>query len=689
MAQSLSFCRLCDGRCGLKVTVEGEKVSKVEPDPSPPCGRTGACKKAATLPELIYHPNRLRRPLIRTGERGQGRWREASWGEALDLVAEKLSSLREKYGPETIALCLGHPKGLEVVMAHRFARAFGTPNIVTSGHICHLPGETASLLTLGAPCFVDPKGVPRTLVLWGNNFPDTRYGSLSHRHLTKALKDGSTLIVVDPRRTPLASRASLWVRVRPGGDWALALAVLKVVVEEGLYDEEFVEKWTVGFDDLRELVGSFPIEDLSRQSWVEVETIRAFARLYAQGRPAVIQWGNALDQTPHSFQTFRTLVILKAVTGNLDIEGGEWVTYRVPPLRPFREVALYVDRRFGPRAEKVDPGFVLLKRTVARQSFLRSVLEGHPYRIRGALVFGSNPPLTYPDARRAVEALRALEFLVVADLFMTPTAALADVVLPVAAPFEYDEIAPYPPFDGFSLCYPQLVEPQGDCWPDYRILDELLKRFVPEVAFGDARELLDFILAPSGLTFEEFKAVRAFQIEPEGDGYRERGFKTPSGKAEIRCDRLRGLGIEPLPALGPMPEPTDDYPLLLTSRKERPFLHSEGRAIPGLRRMSPEPVLEVHPDTARSLGLKEGEFALVETPRGRIRQKVAYNPSLDPRVVYCAYAWWFPERGVEDLYGWEEANLNVLTSSDPPYDPAMGSLTLRGVPCRLRPASGG
>lgn len=678
-----SFCRLCDGRCALKVTVEGGRVVKVEADPDPPAGRGGACRKARIWPEILHHPHRLRRPLIRKGARGEGKWQEASWQQALDFVLEQLLALKERHGPEALALCLGHPKGLEGAFCHRFARVFGTPNVVSSGHICHVPGEVASIVTLGAPCFLDPEGVPRTLVLWGVNFPDTRYGSLSYGQLQRALREGARLIVVDPKRTSLCNRADLWVRVRPGGDWALALGLLKVVVEEGLYDREFVEKWTVGFDKLEAFLKGVDAEELSRISWVDPEIIRRLARMYAQDGPSAIQWGNALDHTPNSFQTFRVLVILKAITGNLDVKGGEWVTYERPPVKPFREFALLDRPELQRQTHKVDPEFVFLRRTVARQSFLKAVLQGKPYPIKGAMVFGSNPLLTYPDARKAKEALQRLEFLLVADLFMTPSAALADVVLPVAANFEFDEIAPYPPFDGFLLAYPKLVEPSGESWPDYKILNELGKRLNPRYFFDDEREALDYILSPGNLSFEDFKRIRVLRIKGEEKGYERRGFKTRSGKVEIYCERLKGLGLEPLLNFIPPPDPSDRFPLLLTSAKEFPYLHSEGRWIEGLRRMRPEPVVELNPATARQLGLAEGDWAVIETERGRIRQKVAFNDSLDPRVVFVAYGWWFPEEGIGGLYGWEESNLNILTSSDPPYEPALGSVTLRGIPCRV------
>ena len=665
----LSFCRLCDGRCGLKVEVEGGKVKGVKPDPQAPFGRGGACKKAKAWPWINNHPHRLRKPLVRKGERGEGKWSEASWGEALDLIVEKLLELKNRFGPQSISLCVGHPKGLEGAMSQRFARAFGTPNVVSSSHICHFPGDTASRLVLGGTLIVDPQGLPKTIVFWGNNFLETRYGSLSYPQLTKAIKEGAKLVVIDPRENGLSKRADLWIRVRPGGDWALILGVLKVIVEEKLYDEDFVRLWTNGFDELRAFLEAKTYEELCQLSWVQEEEMRALGRLCAQG-PTVIQWGNALDHTPSSLSLFQALVVLKAILGNIDQKGGEFVTWEKPPLKPFNEFAL-LDLKLPP---KVDSEFYLLRRNIARQSFLKAVLQEDPYPIKGALVFGSNPLLTYPEAKRTKLALEKLEFLVVADLFMTPSAALADVVLPVTANFEFEEIAPYPPYDGYSLAYPKLVEPQGEAWSDYKILNELGKRLNPQMFFEDERALLNHLLEPSGLTFEEFVKIRGFQTKVEEKGYEKKGFATSSGKAEISPKNWSFF--EPLST-------SEEFPLLMTSKKEFPYLHSEGRQIKPLRELSPWPEVEIHPETARSLDLKEGEWVWVESPQGRIKQKLRFNNSLDPRVIYVAYGWWFPERGETELYGWDESNLNCLTSSSPPYEPTLGSLTLRGIPCKV------
>lgn len=680
--EAYSFCRLCDGRCSLKLTLRGGKLLEVTGDPNGPAGRTGACEKAKAWPEILYHPERITRPMIK--ER-TGLWREVSWDKALDYTASRLLELKRRHGARSVAFLIGHPKGLEHSFVQRLARAFGSPNVVGSGHICHQPGEMASQITLGGSCFPDPEGAPKTILFWGSNFEETRYGKLSFSRYRQALKKGANILVVDPRRTSLAEKARLWIRPRPGSDDLLAFCALKIAVEEGFYEHGFVKGYTVGFDALKEHLSNYDLQRLCQACWVDIEDLRDMVRIYFEGKPSVLVWGNALDHNPNAFQTFRSLVILKAITGNLDLQGGEFVTVQMPHLRPFREFLLV---ELKPEAEKIDGEFLLL-RTCSRQAFLRAVLQGEPYPIKAALAFGSNPLLTYPDASKAKEALERLEFFAVADAFMTPSAALAHVFFPVALNFEFDEIAPYPPFDGFSLAYPKLLDPPGQCLPDYWIVNELGKRLGLKHYFWDTpQEALEFILSPSGMSFKDFLELRAFQVKPKIEGYEVYGFRTKSGKVEIYSEELKLLGLPPLPVFQMPDSPNPDYPLLLTSAKERPYLHSEGRNIEAFRSMKPEPTLEINPETALRVHLMEGEWAWIETPWGRIRQKVKLREDLPKEVVFASYAWWFPERGPEGLYGWDEANLNLVLSSAPPYDQAMGSLRLRGLPCRVYPCRG-
>ncbi|MFC2033701.1 molybdopterin-dependent oxidoreductase [Chloroflexota bacterium] len=334
MEEKQSFCRLCAGRCGVRAMVDEGKLVSVAGDPDDPLGRKGTCNKGRAWPEVLNHPNRLRYPQKRIGEPGEGRWRRISWPEALDIIAERLEGYKNEYGPESLILALGEPKGLELSFAQRFASVFGTPNVSTPGHLCHIPRGLASTLTLGAPCVCDEQATPRCIIVWGNNFPDTHDTTMTPQHFNRAVGEGARLIVIDPRKTGLASRASLWLRPRPGTDDALAMGMLKVIVDEELYDRDFVAEWTVGFAELAEHLGKYSLSRIADITWLPEENIKKAARLYAQNRPGCIILGNALEHTANSIQALRAISILRAITGNLDVPGGELLVGRIPLDRP-------------------------------------------------------------------------------------------------------------------------------------------------------------------------------------------------------------------------------------------------------------------------------------------------------------------------------------------------------------------
>ena len=268
---------------------------------------------------------------------------------------------------------------------------------------------------------------------------------------------------------------------------------------------------------------------------------------------------------------------------------------------------------------------------------------------------------------------------------MTPSAALADIVLPAATCLEFDEFAPYSSPTGFILAYPKVVDPPGQCWSDMKIINQLSQRLgIGEHFWQNEAEALDLILRPSGLSFEEFKIKRMLRQTKRYRKYETEGFKTPSGKAEIYASQLDSMGYQPIPLLEtPFPEQDEKYPLVMTNAKSAVFCHSAHRNIRRLRQSDPEPVVELNPATAAGLGLAQGDWVCIETMEGKIKQKLSLNKELDTRVAIASYGWWFPERKNGDLYGWAEANINVLTSTKPPYDPAVGSLNLRGLPCKV------
>jgi anaerobic selenocysteine-containing dehydrogenase len=524
-------------------------------------------------------------------------------------------------------------------------------------------------------------------MVWGRNSLQNCSDGPPARFRT-AFDLGTRFIVVDPRKISLASRADVWLRPRPGSDGLLALGMLNAIVDEDLYDKHFVEEWVLGFEQFRAFIAGYPPGEVAERTWVPEAQIREAARLYATTKPAAIQWGNALDQTSNAFQACRAIVMLEAITGNLDVPGGGVFPGPLPMLSAteFSQVeglATGTRRAVGSKYRlAAELGIV------PGHAASRAILDEDPYSLRAGLIFGSNPLLAHANAGQTYQALSKLDFLVVAELFRTPTAEMADIVLPAAADLEYDALIKN---QGSMAAHPKIVDPPGACLSDGQWVGRIAERMGLGRYFWESdAAAIDAVLQPSGLTFAQLVALGIYAPQTRYRKYEASGFQTPSGKVELFSRRLEDLGLDPFPAYHeplqtPLGSPglTQEYPLILTNCKNPVYYHASQRNLPSLRKLSPEPLAELHPETAERLGLRQGDQIHIETPQGKIRQKLRVNADLDPRVVVVALGWWFPERGPAGLYGWREANLNLLTESSPPYDPAMGTANLRGLMCKV------
>lgn len=679
------------GGCGILVHVEDGRIIKIEGDPESPLNMGTLCAKGIAQIEKINHPDRLLYPMKRKGNRGEGKWERISWDEALSLLTEKIEKIIRTEGSQSIAFAQGTPKGLELFLLLRLANLLQVPNISTPGNVCHMPRETASNLTCGFFPIPDYDHFPACVVLWGSNLLQTNEEGIIGSQLLRVLKNGAQLIVIDPRKTGLASRSRLWLRLRPGTDLALALGIIKVLIDERLYDQEFVEDWTQGFSELKEHLQQYPLERIEEITWIPKDRIIQAAHIIGNSKPTCFQWGNAIEHTINSFQCARAILILMAITGNLEVPGGNVNRPGPSILRPGE---LVLSKKFLERKEKIlTPEFRLatLMGFVPSQKLIKAILTEQPYPIRMMYIQGGNPLLSYAHAQETYEALKKLDFLAVSEIFLTPTAQLSDLLLPAATNFEFDDIGHYGLPHGFILARPKIVEPKGECWADSKIINEWGKRLgYSEFFWEDIRDCLDTILKPAGLTYEDFKSIGILKGRWEYQSYKEKGFRTTSRKVEIYCQQLKEWGFSPLPAYqesleSPIlfSEENSSYPFLFTSSKDPFFFHSAYRNIPSLRKHSQDPFVLLHPQTASRLGIKDGDWIVIETKRGAIKQKAKMDSEIHPRVVVLSFGWWFPERKDLQLSGWKESNLNILTSNDPPYDPLLGTTNLRAVPCRI------
>jgi anaerobic selenocysteine-containing dehydrogenase len=645
--------------------------------------------------EQLYHPDRLKYPMMRTGKRGEGKWKRISWEKALDVIATKIQNIKATYGPESIAL--GQGTGRYYFMSVlRFANAFGTPNWCEPGLAqCFFPRVATGIMTYGDLPVCDYHGEtnPACLLVWGHNptvsGPDGQIQFL----VKECLRRGTKLIVIDPRKTEIAEKADLWLQVRPGTDDALALSMINVIISETLFDAEFVGEWTVGFDRLAQRAAEYSPRRVEEITWVPADKICAAARLFAKTRPGALAWGVALEHTPNCLQTVRAVGLLPAITGNIDIPGG-WVfgahLIGEPPILAEHLSNDMRQKRIGADQFSVLSSQHAFFPAAHAPTLFRAMRTGKPYPVKAFLVFGNNGLVTYADSRQFYETLMSVDLLTVMDLFMTPTAELADIVLPSATWLEADEVAAMPLIANNVILAQQKVVQIEECRQPEEVFIELARRLHLKVGQDSLEQVLDEHLGALGITFEDLKQ-RGFVTAPtEYRKHQKEGFRTPSGKIELASGYMEMLGYDPLPyAVEPpespisSPELAQEYPLILTTGgRSQYFFASEHRQIASLRKHHRDPLLEMHPQTAKEYGIGDGDWVWIETPRGRIQQKARLTDGVDSRVVNAEYAWWFPEEPGPDHGVWK-ANANVLTNSAPPYDPAMGTYQLRALLCRV------
>ena len=676
-----TYCGMCPWSCGIKVHVEKGTVVKVEGDPDHPYNKGRLCPKAFGAIELVNHPDRIRHPL----KKENGAWKRISWDEALDTISDKLNKIKQEYGARSAAFIPGCLllEGISIGPARRFWDIYGSANCFTVESMCFRARLMAQLVTFGNLFSHNPLG-SQCIVLWGTN-PHAS-NPMAVPRIKDAVKKGARLIVIDPRKIKFAETADIYAQPRPGTDCALGLAMLNVIISEGLYDKHFVEKWTVGFDRLEAHVKNFPPEEMAKITLVPAETIRELARLYATAGPAtIIQGGNTLDQNAAGFQTERTIAILAAVTGNIDVAGGQ-ITASFPPMNEIRLPEMLKERPLGVDRYPVFHDAMPLTMGEGQSMALHdALLTGEPYPIKGLIVSASNILLTWPNSNKLKHALEKLDFMVVMDQFMTETAEMADIVLPAATFLEGDELSVvyWVSYGEQYFSLRNKVVEVDECWTDWKFWFELARKmgYGDYFPWNDMAEMIDYLLEPAGISFKGLKerpnvvpyGVREYQKFKKGDL-----FMTPSKKVELYSKTLEDLGYDPMPVhLEPLESPlnslelSNDYPLVLTTGARLLAFHqSKYHNLPSLARINPEPFAEVHPETARKYHVESDEMIVVETKRGNIEIKIRTTSNILPQVVSIPH-------------GWQDANVNLLTD-EMPADPVTGYPGLKSCLCSIR-----
>lgn len=695
--------------CGVQLHIKDGKLAYVEGDPEHPITRGALCPRCLAIKDVVYHPDRITKPLKRAREdRGKDKWVEISLDEAMDILEEKTKYFRETYGPESIVVFCG--TGREATKYHNELAfmGFGTPNAcyAQSGWACYAPrvSSMAYLMGGGYPEIdyacrfqdrYDHPGweAPKYIMLWGKEPLASNGDGLWGHSVVDMMKDyGTKLIVVDPRVTWIATRAEYVLQLRPGTDAAMALGMLNVIINEDLYSHDAVNKWCYGFNELKERVQEYPPSKVAEITWVDEETIVAVARAYATGVHSAIAWGLSVDQNPNGIQVGHALLSMMAITDNLDVPGGNTLGLpieddtNVDMINRAMEAGTVSEELFAKRIGAEEFPFVCQLMSTNHPDSVLDTLETHePYQLRMGVFQSSNVvggAISAAQTRWLDAMKESFEFAVATELFQNPTTmAVCDLIIPLKTWVEHNNLVET--HYGFNVAYEgacnkalDVVEGVSDC----EFMMMIGERIFPEYwkQFDSLEDRITKVEVPGDLTWEDVQQGVVIQNEevyrkcekglmrPDG----QPGYATQTGRIELWSTVYKYFGDDPLPYFieppqSPYstPELFEKYPLVLTTggRKNTSF-HSEHRQIKVLREIDQWPTVEINPKKAQELGIEEGDWCWIENWIGRVRSVAHLTEGIDERVVHAHHGWWLPEDDGEEpnLFSFREYNINTI-----------------------------
>ncbi len=786
--QIRSYCAQCHSKCPIICSVKDGKLERIRRDPGHP-NTSPLCIKGLNGPELVYNRQRLKYPLKRTrpkGEQDPG-WERISWDEAMETIAQRLMAIKQKDGPHTVAFNRPGPSGAPAIdfgdWVVRLAFAFGSPNNLATGHVCKWHRDTGSKYTYGWGK-VPEADFENTalLIVWGHNPHNT--GRCNLRDIRKAKKRGVKIVVIDPRLTPLAKNADLWLQIRPGTDGALILGLIHLIIRDRRFDESFVKNWTNApflvdektkdllssealglqpggyiiwdkvrngtavyhpdrsdferqgadpelsgpfqvklsdgttvsarpvFCHLNQLVNPYDPDKVASITGVAAQKVIKLANYLGEIKPASYYSFNGIEQHTNAMQTNRALCILYTLTGNLDNPGGNVIFPSLPGVK-IRDPKCLPEKvhklRLGYYKKPLGPAG-LIASSIQAYDLFESVLSGKPYPIKALIAFGGNTVTANSHSVAARNALKQLDFFVQTELFMTPSAELADIVLPAATFYESYHLRIGFPNSLAARQWvqyrPQIIPPLYESRPDIEIIFDLAARLGLKDQFwdGDIEAAFNTQLKPLDLDLDTLKknpAGMAVEIpltyrkyaSTDNNARTPKGFPTASRRVEIYSQLFKDYGYDPLPVyreplLSPKskPEIAKAYPFVLTCNKLLYFCHGQHRGLPSLRKAIPHPFVEIHPMKARELNIEDDEWVRVETPAGKIRLRSKLTEGISPDVVCIQHGWWqsCPELKLPgyDPYSADGANANLLYDTEY-VDAITGSVPYKSYLCNI------
>jgi len=642
-----STCEMCVWRCGLIAKIRDGRVVKLDGNPDHPHSRGHLCVRGQSGLMNTYDPDRVLTPLIRTGNRGEGKFREASWEEALDLTASKMLQIKDKYGPEAMVFSSTH--NLSQVQFENLLYGYGSPNYGTQRSLCFNAMIVANMMTYGMeePARIYDKEL-QYVILTGRNLMEA-ISTSETGDLSDAIGRGVKVVYIDPRFTKTAAKATEWLPIKPGTDLAFHLALLNVIVGEGLYNSDFVDKYTIGFDELAQEVEQYTPEWAEPITQIPAETIHRIAQEFAAAAPnALAHNGWRTSNFINSFQTQRAITILNALVGNWNVtmkasagEGSD--VLGKPPQPPYpRASALRLDG--VPYKYPIVP----LKLGIF-QELRDNIVTGQPYQAHGWFIARQNPFMSLPDRGRTIEAFDKMDFIATVDIVLNDTAWISDVVLPEASYLErYDPLLPVG--DKAFLRQP-VIEPQGDARSALWIYKQLGERLGLEDYFQykDEEDYIRQQLAPLGITLEEVKSKGYAQL-PTVEEEPDFNWDTPSGKIELFSETLSRVGFAGVPVWDPPPEPMPGAFYLLTGKvAQATQFASQNNQL--LNKYSDEPRLWLNDKVAEDRGLEDDDWVEVTSEVGQVHIRLKVTPGIRPDCVYMTPGYGHISKGLTTAYG--------------------------------------
>jgi anaerobic selenocysteine-containing dehydrogenase len=699
-----STCWECGAICGSLLTVEAGKVLKIGPNAKHPASKGAFCVKGIRAAhEWTYQSARLRHPMKRVGERGSGIFEQVSWDAALDQMADGLAAVWERHGPLALAGAVSGAFFSRGLVMSLLMRALGSPNWMINQDLCGGCRAVSEKMTgLDITGGEDIEYTACAMIVGRN---PAVADPIQWMALKRAKARGARVLVIDPFRTSAVDIADLWIRPRPGTDGAIAMAMTKIMIDEGLYDRDFVTRWCHGFDALAERLASCTAEWAEQQTGVAAADIVAAAHMYAEG-PSTFVSGHGIDAASNGVQTFRAYNCLVGISGNIDRIGGNRRAKKPPGFKSYFDVLFDPAFRLAPDIEAQRIGaaeYPLWSGPMGYQmachnpSVIEAILTGNPYPVRALFASGVNIALTYPNTKRTIEALWSLDLFVVAAHTMTPTAAWADLILPKTTTLEEEQVHIHQ--GGPCVTYTRAAaERDGDVKSDLDIavglIDRLVKRGIADPRFlpwHSQAEFNAFLLRDAAIDSEALKRDGFVEYPFKLANFEEKPFVGPTGKVELYSEIMASVGHDPLPAYVPPSYVLDheasaaEFPLVLqTGLREKSYHHSRFREQAWAKKVSPDPLVYVHPETAALYAVTDATWIRVTTPgaTGSCRLKVKVTTDTLVDVLTTGVGWWRPDAPAPH-FGARDVNINAALSYSGRMDRATGSVDTRGIPCRI------